>query len=165
MDNVIIELIQLMREHNQSQRDLINRLFDIYGRVLDNRQPQVTTEIHTINLPRSSITPFLNILQSLNQNTEQPMIGLTDEQIENNITNVSIVDSSDICAICQHSLGENNETYGFPRRINVCNHTFHRNCIHRSLNLNPNCPLCRTPVNQIIHSEEVTETQETSDSE
>lgn len=162
MDNVIIELIQLMREHNQSQRDLINRLFDIYGRVLDNRQPQVTTEIHTINLPRSSISPFLNILQSINQNNE--IVGLTDEQIENNISNISIVDTSDICAICQHSLGENNETYGFPRRINICNHIFHRNCIHRSLHQNPNCPLCRTPVNQ-IQSEDVTETQETSDSE
>jgi hypothetical protein len=144
MDNVITELIQLMREQNQIQRDSFSRVIELYNRVLDIRQGRVTTEIHTVTLPRSSITPFLNILQSLNQ-PEQPQ-GLSDEQIENNISNVIVVDTSDICAICQHTLNENNETYGFPRRINNCGHQFHRNCIHRSLHLNPNCPLCRTNV-------------------
>ncbi len=151
-----MELIQLIRDNNQVQRDTFSRVVDLYSRVLDIRQGRVTTEIHTINLPRSSISPFLNILQTLNQpnETNQPT-GLTEEQIENNISNVVIVDTSEICAICQHNLNENNETYGFPRRINICNHLFHRNCIHRSLQLNPNCPLCRT---NIIPTEATTET-------
>lgn len=144
MDNVITELIQFMREQNQIQRESFSRLIELYNRVLDIRQGRTITETHNIILPRSSISPFLNILQSLNQ-PEQPQ-GLTDEQIENNISNVIVVDTSDICAICQHALNESNEIYGFPRRINVCGHQFHRNCIHRSLHLNPNCPLCRTNV-------------------
>ena len=140
MDNVVIELLQNLRQ----QQTTLNRIVDIYNRVLDIRQGQNYTEVHRINLPRSSITPFLTILQTLS-GTPETSNGLTSEQIESRISNIDI-SSNDNCAICQSGINDNTELYGFPRRINICGHIFHRNCIHRSLELNNTCPLCRTTV-------------------
>jgi hypothetical protein len=141
MDNVVIELIQALRE----QQNTLNRIVDTYSRVLDIRQGQTYTEVHRINLPRSSIAPFLTILQTLSTGTPSASTGLTSEQIESRISNIDI-STNDNCAICQCGINDNTELYGFPRRINICGHIFHRNCIHRSLELNNNCPLCRTAV-------------------
>ena len=46
------------------------------------------------------------------------------------------------CSICLEILGDDlEEIYGLN-----CQHTFHRDCITRWLHTNPNCPLCRQPV-------------------
>lgn len=137
MDSVISELLLSVRQ----QQNTINSIINLYERVLDIRQGRTVREVHSITLPRSNLSPFLAILQTLNTETQQ--IGLSEEQIENVITSID-TSSNDTCSICLSNITENHETYGFPRRINNCGHIFHRNCIHRSLQINQNCPLCRT---------------------
>ncbi len=49
---------------------------------------------------------------------------------------------TDDCAICLEPLSSNQEeTYSLN-----CQHQYHRDCITRWLHTNPNCPLCRQPV-------------------
>ena len=59
----------------------------------------------------------------------------------NNATTVYRVDrhQDDICTICQDEIEINQDV----RRIDHCNHYFHRNCIDTWFQGNVNCPTCR----------------------
>ena len=46
--------------------------------------------------------------------------------------------SGQLCSICHESLADK-----IVRKIRVCNHTFHKNCIDRWFRQNVTCPVCR----------------------
>ncbi|XP_071726877.1 RING-H2 finger protein ATL56-like [Rutidosis leptorrhynchoides] len=46
------------------------------------------------------------------------------------------------CSICLEGFKDDE----FCRKIPVCNHVFHANCVDSWLTKVPNCPVCRTPV-------------------
>jgi hypothetical protein len=51
----------------------------------------------------------------------------------------------DICAICQDDIETNQEV----RRLNHCNHYFHRNCIDTWFQGNTHCPTCRHDIREV----------------
>lgn len=51
----------------------------------------------------------------------------------------------DICAICQDEIEANQEV----RRLNHCNHYFHRNCIDTWFQGNTLCPTCRHDIREV----------------
>ena len=50
-------------------------------------------------------------------------------------------ETTDDCSICLDSLDNEEEVYTLN-----CEHKYHNDCITRWLHTNPNCPLCREPV-------------------
>jgi hypothetical protein len=69
----------------------------------------------------------------------------TADQI-NNATTVYRVNrrQDDICAICQDDIESNQEV----RRLDHCNHYFHRNCIDTWFQGNVQCPTCRHDIRE-----------------
>jgi hypothetical protein len=69
----------------------------------------------------------------------------TADQI-NNATTVYRVNrrQDDICAICQDEVESNQEV----RRLDRCNHYFHRNCIDTWFQGNVQCPTCRHDIRE-----------------
>ncbi|KAK4476344.1 hypothetical protein RD792_015493 [Penstemon davidsonii] len=65
---------------------------------------------------------------------------LDDSKIEN-CTEMALVDLSEIshCPICLEEYGNNEKV----RRINLCHHCFHVECIHQWLLKKSTCPVCR----------------------
>lgn len=67
----------------------------------------------------------------------------TEQQINQNTMVGSIVsDTIQMCAICQDTLTPEQEA----RRLNVCDHWFHRGCIDPWFQRNVHCPVCRHDV-------------------
>lgn len=52
-----------------------------------------------------------------------------------------LLNPSDECAICQDKLGDL-----LCASVNVCNHSFHRECIEGAFKVKPQCPICRKTV-------------------
>ena len=68
----------------------------------------------------------------------------TNEQINNATTlvnNLTTTGSED-CAICQEAMEEN------LRKINRCNHLFHRSCIETWFQSGVTCPICRIDIRE-----------------
>ena len=55
-------------------------------------------------------------------------------------TNDFIADTKEKCSICLNKYQENN----ICRKLNNCQHYFHKNCINEWLLFKGNCPCCRT---------------------
>jgi hypothetical protein len=54
----------------------------------------------------------------------------------------------DTCAICQDEMNEGNQI----RKINYCNHIFHKDCIDIWFNRNAYCPTCRHDIREVATS-------------
>lgn len=61
----------------------------------------------------------------------------------------------DICAICQDEIEANQEV----RRLNHCNHYFHRNCIDTWFQGNTLCPTCRHDIREVSNDRRSQENQ------
>ncbi len=57
------------------------------------------------------------------------------------VSTVAVVQGDDTCAICQELLNSTVNTQ--LRRINHCNHCFHKNCIDVWFSSHVQCPVCR----------------------
>jgi hypothetical protein len=90
-------------------------------------------------------------------------ITITEEEFERvsdslprrvNAEQTYIQTNEDKCSICLGELGNTN-----IRRLLVCNHEFHHNCIKRQLvDFNCRCPTCRADVRDVLNSTGLTQT-------
>ena len=71
-------------------------------------------------------------LTEINQNTEIYTYSNNDEDAE----------EEQCCSICREEYDEED----IIRKLNMCNHEFHRICIDEWLTANRNCPMCRTSI-------------------
>ena len=70
----------------------------------------------------------------------------TNEEIENASTTYRATrNQDDICTICQDNFENNQEI----RRLNHCNHSFHRDCIDTWFRRNVHCPTCRHDIREV----------------
>jgi hypothetical protein len=94
----------------------------------------------------SELLPYTN--NSLNQSflDQRVLITPTNEQI-NNATSIYTAANSEIevCAICQDNIEQSQEV----RRINHCNHNFHKDCIDVWFRSNVRCPICRFDIREL----------------
>lgn len=67
----------------------------------------------------------------------------TRQQIDSATTLLTGV-TGQICSVCQDVIIETDMT----RRINHCNHTYHRNCIDQWFERNVRCPVCRHDIRE-----------------
>lgn len=88
-------------------------------------------EAVNVNINRNNLQTFLD---------QRVPVFPTEEQINTNTTTYRAANRLvDICTICQDSIEENQEV----RKINFCNHYYHRNCIDVWFRSNVHCPTCR----------------------
>ena len=72
--------------------------------------------------------------------TDPVLVAPTGAQVEQGSSlHTTIADSETPCSVCQ----DNIRTGETIRRLNHCNHTFHRNCIDTWYQRNVHCPVCR----------------------
>jgi Ring finger domain len=95
----------------------------------------------------SSLYP-INLRDFYNERVE---VRPTDEQIRSSTTVHYRASSTneDICAICQDGFEEAQEL----RKINHCNHTFHKTCIDTWFQSNVRCPTCRYDIRESTTNE------------
>jgi len=92
--------------------------------------------------PQTHNMMFPNLRRQTNLNTfmEPITIRPTVEQINNGSSIVEVTNNNDNCAICQDSLIQDGRRV---RRLNICQHMFHDNCISTWFTNNVRCPTCR----------------------
>jgi Ring finger domain len=95
--------------------------------------------------PLSSLSNLINIafnpsFGSMNDVVVVPTVA----QVNNATSLVNNLDTSgpEDCAICQESMEEN------LRKINRCNHLFHRSCIETWFQSGVTCPICRIDIRE-----------------
>ena len=89
--------------------------------------------VRTYNTPNAGMDAFLQPI----------LVRPTPEQIAANTTLGHLVsDTENTCAICQDILQGDQEA----RKLNVCGHWFHKNCIDTWFFRNVYCPVCRHDV-------------------
>lgn len=99
-----------------------------------------------LNIPISD-----NVLQSF-LNESVPVYP-TNEQITNASTLYrATTQLENNCAICQDDI----ETDQQVRKLNSCNHYFHKNCIDTWFRQNVHCPTCRQDIREINHNNSAT---------
>ena len=92
------------------------------------------------DLTNNILSQFLspNVLQNFLEQTVQ--VNPSADEIQNATTTLTLSNQQDDnCAICQDVLDRGQQV----RRINHCNHLFHRTCIDTWFTTNVHCPTCR----------------------
>jgi Ring finger domain len=69
----------------------------------------------------------------------------TQEQIDAGTTVLTQMTEGTTCAICQDSI----QPEEIVRKMNGCQHTFHRNCIDTWFMTNVRCPVCRADIREV----------------
>jgi hypothetical protein len=108
--------------------------------------PPSTTELSAMNSLLSLFS--LPMGQTLYNAMENVIVRPTQDQITNATSILTLTDTSDItCTVCQEPI----EPDVPVRRINQCEHQFHKACIDRWFERSVFCPMCRLDIRD-IHS-------------
>jgi hypothetical protein len=87
--------------------------------------------------------------------TRVPVYPTAGEIAEATTLHTAVHQQDDICAICQDDIEANQEV----RRLNHCNHYFHRNCIDTWFQGNTHCPTCRHDIRETSNNRRSQENQ------
>jgi hypothetical protein len=108
-------------------------------------QPRFTTIDLGLSPLSASSTNLLNQILNSSGFLDAVPVTATMAQLAANTTEMSAVgDSNPPCAVCQDTITEGDAI----RRINVCSHVFHVQCIDTWLQRNVRCPVCRHDVRE-----------------
>jgi protoheme ferro-lyase len=81
--------------------------------------------------------------QTLFNSMENVVVRPTQDQITNATSILTIGDTSDsTCTVCQEQIDHDVPV----RRINLCQHQFHKSCIDRWFERSVFCPMCRQDI-------------------
>jgi hypothetical protein len=84
--------------------------------------------------------------QTLFNSMENVVVRPTQDQITNATSILTIGDTSDsTCTVCQEPIDPNTPV----RRINLCQHQFHKACIDRWFERSVFCPMCRQDIREL----------------
>jgi hypothetical protein len=84
--------------------------------------------------------------QTLFNSMENVVVRPTQDQITNATSILTIGDTSDsTCTVCQEPIDSNVPV----RRINLCQHQFHKSCIDRWFERSVFCPMCRQDIREL----------------
>ena len=106
------------------------------------RSADINSLLETADLNRIFLADLNRLfLGGIGANFMDPVVvAPTAAQLEQGSTlHTTIADSETPCTVCQDNIGTG-ETI---RRLNHCNHAFHRNCIDTWYQRNVHCPVCR----------------------
>jgi len=107
--------------------------------------PTSTLWLDDYVLHNNSSTNLLNLLFSGLNNQEPVIVHPTRAEIEAATTvETTTTALEDPCAICQEAMGSGS----IVRKINDCQHTFHKSCIDTWFQRSVNCPNCRTDIRE-----------------
>ena len=121
------------------------------GRIIQQRVTPISvlgaTMEYDTDMEEASEQLLTNILTNLirptnlSQNfSEAVVVRPTQAQIDSGTTVQASTDTTEeTCTICQDDIEANTQT----RKINVCGHIFHKNCIDQWFERNVKCPVCR----------------------
>lgn len=87
--------------------------------------------------------------------TRVPVYPTAGEIAEATTLHTAARQQDDICAICQDDIEANQEV----RRLNHCNHYFHRNCIDTWFQGNTHCPTCRHDIREVSNDRRTQDNQ------
>ena len=108
--------------------------------------PPSTTELSAMNSLLSLFSMPMG--QTIYNAMENVIIRPTQDQITNATSILTVTDTSDsTCTVCQEPI----ESDVPVRRINQCEHQFHKACIDRWFERSVFCPMCRLDIRD-IHS-------------
>lgn len=160
-------LVQYIRQQVSNRFNLYsNAQTNYFNNHVNNLQTQQRNRVNTIqrnqteealmnsfnlvftngNSSLNPLTSFLNtILQTVDTNgLESVPVRPTADQIQSGSSIVEITNTQESCAICQEHMNPNDRI----RRLNHCRHKFHNNCIMRSFETSPRCPICRHDIRE-----------------
>jgi hypothetical protein len=84
--------------------------------------------------------------QTLFNSMENVIVRPTQDQITNATSILTIGDTSDsTCTVCQEQIDHDMPV----RRINLCQHQFHKTCIDRWFERSVFCPMCRQDIREL----------------
>ena len=84
--------------------------------------------------------------QTLFNSMENVVVRPTQDQITNATSILTITDTSDAtCTVCQEQIDSDVPV----RRINLCQHQFHKSCIDRWFERSVFCPMCRQDIREL----------------
>jgi hypothetical protein len=107
--------------------------------------PTSTLWLDDYVLHNNSSTNLLNLLFSGLNNQEPVVVHPSRAQIEAATTvETTTTALEDPCAICQEAMGSGS----IVRKINDCQHTFHKSCIDTWFQRSVNCPNCRVDIRE-----------------
>ena len=143
--------------------DINSRIMNILNTILTSNgrmnEMNRTIQVEVSNIP---FNQFIDRLRNQNINTDTDDNNESNLQITlsniNQISNVSVFinensenSETELCAICQNNLEEND----IIRTLNRCNHIFHLNCIDRWLSEHNTCPTCRNDLLNDNHNNQI----------
>jgi hypothetical protein len=135
-------------------------LSDYRGNITPNTHnttttPNITTNTRMRTTPLYTFTiPFDLDVDNLTNNIfgdllNQRGIRPTNREIQASTTVSTISELlDDTCAICQDEMAIGSQI----RKINFCNHTFHKDCIDVWFSRNSYCPTCRHDIREVTTS-------------
>lgn len=155
LPNNITDMVQNILNVVTNPTSDTNRRHDTSSSSSSTANTNSSNETNTTNRPSATTTTtttttdntfsFLNPIQAaprlsiqeLSQNTSLEICEINgDEMLEEGMTNQMQ------CAICHTDIQNNT----IVRKINICGHQFHPQCIDRWFENNSTCPLCRQSV-------------------
>ena len=121
-------------------------------RTATQQQPRAVSAVSVLSQildPAVGVNDILSLLlgTSLSDFTDPVIVAPSRHQIVS-ATRRYIVQSDleSPCAICQDTISADTEV----RKIDVCQHTFHKDCIDRWFRINVRCPVCRHDIRNPI---------------
>jgi hypothetical protein len=99
--------------------------------------------------PTNIIRELLNLNRQMRTNAMEPVIVAPSEQQLSSATTVAEITDvnslrDQICSVCQEGYTANQIT----RKINFCNHMFHKDCIDPWFGSHVHCPVCRHDIRE-----------------
>jgi hypothetical protein len=134
-----------------SETDIENNTIDSQPRTA-RHQPRTVSAVSVLSQilePTLGVNDILSSLlgSSLSDFTDPVIVAPSRYQIASATRRYIVqTDLESPCAICQDTIRADTEV----RKIDVCQHTFHKDCIDRWFSINVSCPVCRHDIRNPI---------------